>query len=154
MKTYSFNGWLFLDKPEGLSSNKVLQTIRKLYGYPKGGFVGTLDPLASGFLPVAIGKATKAIKYLEKDIVFNPKSSESYILLGKSYEGIEDQDNALKYYEIAFTLIPHNLELNYLIGKVSYELGLIEQYAEQISNLEILCETSCKEIVKLKDLAE
>ena len=96
----------------------------------------------------------KAIKYLEKDIVFNPKSSESYILLGKSYEGLEDQNNALKYYEIAFTLIPHNLELNYLIGKVSYELGLIEQYAEQISNLEILCETSCEEIVKLKDLAE
>ena len=96
----------------------------------------------------------KAIKYLEKDIVFNPKSSESYILLGKSYEGLDDQNNALKYYEIAFTLIPHNLELNYLIGKVSYELGLIEQYAEQISNLEILCETSCKEIVKLKDLAE
>ncbi len=96
----------------------------------------------------------KAIRYLEKDIVFNPKSSESYILLGKSYEGLEDKDNALKYYEIAFTLIPHNLELNYLIGKVSYELGLIEQYAEQISNLEILCETSCEEIVKLKDLAE
>ena len=96
----------------------------------------------------------KAIRYLEKDIVFNPKSSESYILLGKSYEGLEDQDNALKYYEIAFTLIPHNLELNFLIGKVSYELGLIEQYAEQISNLEILCETSCEEIVKLKDLAE
>ena len=96
----------------------------------------------------------KAIKYLEKDIVFNPKSSESYILLGKSYEGLEDQDNALKYYEIAFTLIPHNLELNFLIGKVSYELGLIEQYAEQISNLEILCETLCEEIVELKDLAE
>ena len=96
----------------------------------------------------------KAIKYLEKDVVFNPKSSESYILLGKSYEGLEDQDNALKYYEIVFTLIPHNLELNYLIGKVSFELGLIEQYAEQISNLEILCETSCEEIVKLKDLAE
>ena len=100
------------------------------------------------------GNFEKAIKYLEKDIVFNPKSSESYILLGKSYEGLDDQNNALKYYEIAFTLIPHNLELNFLIGKVSYELGLIEQYAEQISNLEILCETSCEEIVKLKDLAE
>ena len=96
----------------------------------------------------------KTIRYLEKEIVFNPKSSESYVLLGKSYEGLDDQNNALKYYEIAFSLIPHNLELNYLIGKVSYELGLIEQYAEQISNLEILCETSCEEIVKLKDLAE
>ena len=96
----------------------------------------------------------KTIRYLEKEIVFNPKSSESYVLLGKSYEGLDDQNNALKYYEIAFTLIPHNLELNFLIGKVSYELGLIEQYAEQISNLEILCETSCEEIVILKDLAE
>ena len=96
----------------------------------------------------------KTIRYLEKEIVFNPKSSESYVLLGKSYEGLDDQNNALKYYEIAFTLIPHNLELNFLIGKASYELGLIEQYAEQISNLEILCETSCEEIVKLKDLAE
>ena len=96
----------------------------------------------------------KTIRYLEKEIVFNPKSSESYVLLGKSYEGLDDQNNALKYYEIAFTLIPHNLELNFLIGKVSYELGLIGQYAEQISNLEILCETSCEEIVKLKDLAE
>ena len=96
----------------------------------------------------------KTIRYLEKEIVFNPKSSESYVLLGKSYEGLDDQNNALKYYEIAFTLLPHNLELNYLIGKVSYELGLIEQYAEQISNLEILCEPSCEEIVKLKDLAE
>ena len=96
----------------------------------------------------------KTIRYLEKEIVFNPKSSESYVLLGKSYEGLDDHNNALKYYEIAFTLIPHNLELNFLIGKVSYELGLIEQYAEQISNLEILCETSCEEIVKLKDLAE
>ena len=71
----------------------------------------------------------KTIRYLEKEIVFNPKSSESYVLLGKSYEGLDDQNNALKYYEIAFTLIPHNLELNYLIGKVSYELGLIEQYS-------------------------
>ena len=78
----------------------------------------------------------KTIRYLEKEIVFNPKSSESYVLLGKSYEGLDDQNNALKYYEIAFTLIPHDLELNYLIGKVSYELGLIEQYAEQISNLD------------------
>ena len=65
MKNFSFNGWLFLDKPEGLSSNKALQMVRKLYGYSKAGFVGTLDPIASGFLPIAIGKATKAIKYLE-----------------------------------------------------------------------------------------
>ena len=59
-----FNGWLFLDKPEGLSSNKVLQTIRNFMVIQKEGLL-VPDPLASGFLPIAIGKATKAIKYLE-----------------------------------------------------------------------------------------
>ena len=67
MKNCVFNGWLFLDKPEGPSSNKVLQSVRKLYGFPKGGFVGTLDPTASGFLPIAIGKATKTISKGTRD---------------------------------------------------------------------------------------
>jgi len=86
--------------------------------------------------------------------LFYISSVRVFLILHDKENLIPLLDNALKYYEIAFTLIPHNLELNFLIGKVSYELGLIEQYAEQISNLEILCETSCEEIVKLKDLAE
>ena len=95
-----------------------------------------------------------AIKYLEKEIVFNPKSSESFILLGKSYEKIDDLSTANKYYNIAFTLVPHNLELNFLLGKTAYNLGNIEDYAEFISNLEILCENDCEEINNLKLLAE
>ena len=95
-----------------------------------------------------------AIKYLEKEIVFNPKSSESFILLGKSYEKIDDLSTANKYYNIAFTLVPHNLELNFLLGKTAYNLGNIEDYAEFISNLEILCDNDCEEIDNLKLLAE
>ena len=95
-----------------------------------------------------------AIKYLEKEIVFNPKSSESFVLLGKSYEKIDDLSTANKYYNIAFTLVPHNLELNFLLGKTAYNLGNIEDYAEYISNLEILCENDCEEINNLKLLAE
>ena len=95
-----------------------------------------------------------AIKYLEKEIVFNPKSSESFVLLGKSYEKIDDLSTANKYYNIAFTLVPHNLELNFLLGKTAYNLGNIEDYAEFISNLEILCENDCEEINNLKLLAE
>ena len=95
-----------------------------------------------------------AIKYLEKEIVFNPKSSESFILLGKSYEKIDDLTTANKYYNIAFTLVPHNLELNFLLGKTAYNLGNIEDYAEFISNLEILCDKDCEEIDNLKLLAE
>tara|TARA_B100000989_G_scaffold187742_1_gene141304 strand:+ start:5242 stop:6165 length:924 start_codon:yes stop_codon:yes gene_type:complete len=61
------NGWLFLDKPTGKSSNLVLKEIKKKFNLKKIGFVGTLDPLASGFLPIAVGKATKIIKYIEKN---------------------------------------------------------------------------------------
>ena len=99
-------------------------------------------------------KYETAIKYLEKEIVFNPKSSESFVLLGKSYEKIDDLSTANKYYNIAFTLVPHNLELNFLLGKTAYGLGNIEDYAEFISNLEILCENDCEEINNLKLLAE
>ena len=99
-------------------------------------------------------KYKTAIKYLEKEIVFNPKSSESFVLLGKSYEKIDDLITANKYYNIAFTLVPHNLELNFLLGKAAYGLGNIEDYAEFISNLEILCENDCEEINNLKLLAE
>ena len=99
-------------------------------------------------------KYETAIKYLEKEIVFNPKSSESFILLGKSYEKIDDLSTANKYYNIAFTLVPHNLELNFLLGKTAYNIGNIEDYAEFISNLEILCDKNCEEIDNLKLLAE
>ena len=99
-------------------------------------------------------KYETAIKYLEKEIVFNPKSSESFVLLGKSYEKIDDLSTANKYYNIAFTLVPHNLELNFLLGKTAYSLGNIEDYAEFISNLEILCDNDCEEIDNLKLLAE
>ena len=99
-------------------------------------------------------KYETAIKYLEKEIVFNPKSSESFVLLGKSYEKIDDLSTANKYYNIAFTLVPHNLELNFLLGKTAYNLGNIEDYAEFISNLEILCDKECEEIDNLKLLAE
>ena len=94
-----------------------------------------------------------SIKYLEKNIVFNPKSSDSYILLGKSYSALENNDKAEKYFKIAYTLIPENIELNYLLGEVSYNLGLIEEYAEYLSNLEILCSNKCDEIDKLKKLS-
>ena len=66
MKNNNFCGWFFLDKPIGITSNSVLQKIRKIFNRSKAGFVGTLDPLASGFLPVALGSATKVIPFIEK----------------------------------------------------------------------------------------
>ncbi len=53
------SGVLLLDKPVGLSSNAALQRVRALLGRPKAGHVGSLDPLATGMLPICIGEATK-----------------------------------------------------------------------------------------------
>ena len=63
------NGWIFLDKPIGMSSNFALQKIRKIFGFCKAGYLGTLDPLASGFLPIALGGATKTIRFFAISVV-------------------------------------------------------------------------------------
>ena len=60
------SGWIFIDKPIGLTSNSLLQKVRLNLGRVKAGFVGTLDPLASGCLPIAVGHATKVINLAEK----------------------------------------------------------------------------------------
>jgi len=56
---------VILDKPSGLGSNAVLGRLKRLLGEPKMGFLGTLDPLASGVLPVFTGKATRLIALFE-----------------------------------------------------------------------------------------
>lgn len=53
------HGVLLLDKPAGISSNVALQRVRRLYSWSKAGHTGTLDPLATGLLPICLGEATK-----------------------------------------------------------------------------------------------
>src|SRR5215475_7139813 len=53
------SGILLLDKPVGLSSNAALQRVRRTLGVDKAGHVGSLDPLATGMLPICLGEATK-----------------------------------------------------------------------------------------------
>ena len=56
-----FSGWLVLDKPVGIGSTPALGRARRIFDAQKAGHAGTLDPLASGILPVAFGEATKTI---------------------------------------------------------------------------------------------
>lgn len=63
-KGLPIDGVLLLDKPSGLSSNAALQRARRALGAAKAGHTGTLDPMASGLLPVAFGEATKFSQYL------------------------------------------------------------------------------------------
>jgi tRNA pseudouridine55 synthase len=57
------HGWLILDKPYGMSSTQAVGKIRWLFNAEKAGHGGTLDPLASGLLPIALGEATKTVSH-------------------------------------------------------------------------------------------
>lgn len=60
----SVNGMFLLDKPAGLSSNKALQRVKAIYDANKAGHTGSLDPLATGILPICLGEATKFSQFL------------------------------------------------------------------------------------------
>jgi tRNA pseudouridine55 synthase len=72
------SGILLLDKPAGLSSNAVLQKVRRMLGASKAGHVGSLDPLATGMLPICLGEATK----IAGDIVSGRKQYRFTVGLG------------------------------------------------------------------------
>ena len=63
-KGRAINGVLLLDKASGITSNKALQQVRYLFKAQKAGHTGSLDPLASGLLPICLGEATKFSQYL------------------------------------------------------------------------------------------
>lgn len=62
------NGWINLDKPQGLGSTQAVGKVRRLFDAQKVGHGGTLDPLATGILPIALGEATKTIPYCQDHI--------------------------------------------------------------------------------------
>ena len=58
------HGWLVIDKPKGLTSNAVVGRVKRITNAAKVGHGGTLDPLATGLLPLALGEATKTVSYV------------------------------------------------------------------------------------------
>jgi tRNA pseudouridine55 synthase len=57
------HGWLAIDKPAGMTSAQVVAAVRRITGAAKAGHGGTLDPMATGVLPIALGEATKTVPY-------------------------------------------------------------------------------------------
>jgi tRNA pseudouridine55 synthase len=58
------NGWLIFDKPQGMTSTQAVTRVKRLYDAAKAGHAGTLDPLATGVLPIALGEATKTVPFV------------------------------------------------------------------------------------------
>lgn len=59
------NGWVILDKPVGMTSTHAVSHLKRIYNAKKAGHAGTLDPLASGILPIALGEATKTVPFVQ-----------------------------------------------------------------------------------------
>jgi tRNA pseudouridine55 synthase len=74
----SGSGFLIVDKPTGATSFSMVTLVRRLTGVRRVGHAGTLDPLASGVLPVAVGQATRFIEYLDDE----PKTYEAVVQFG------------------------------------------------------------------------
>lgn len=72
------DGFLIIDKPAGITSHDVVNRVRRILKTRKAGHTGTLDPFATGVLPVAVGEGTKAIPFLDE----GNKEYEAVILLG------------------------------------------------------------------------
>lgn len=62
------HGWLGLDKPPGCTSNKALTEVKRLLDARKAGYAGTLDPIACGVLPIALGEATKTVEFINDSV--------------------------------------------------------------------------------------
>jgi tRNA pseudouridine55 synthase len=58
------HGWLIFDKPQGINSTRAVAQVKRLYDAEKAGHAGTLDPLATGVLPIAFGEATKTVPFV------------------------------------------------------------------------------------------
>ncbi|MAI76348.1 MAG: tRNA pseudouridine(55) synthase TruB [Pelagibacteraceae bacterium TMED65] len=131
----NISGWILIDKPIGVTSNYVLQKIKKIFKNKKAGYVGTLDPLASGFLPVAIGKATKVISYIEnvnKKYVFvvqwgiktETGDSEGKIIQTKQkYPNEKEIKDSLKYFVGQIEQRPPRFSSVKINGSRAYELA-------------------------------
>lgn len=73
---YEINGMMLIDKPTRISSNNLLQKVKQMLNVKKAGYIGTLDPIASGMLPICFGKATKFAQFLSN-------SDKKYKVIGK-----------------------------------------------------------------------
>ncbi|PRC92879.1 tRNA pseudouridine(55) synthase TruB [Solimicrobium silvestre] len=96
----ALNGVLLLDKPVGLSSNDALIQTKRLLNAKKAGHTGTLDPFATGLLPLCFGEATK----FSHDLLFADKTYETVVHLGITTETGDTEGAVLENLSVGVTL--------------------------------------------------
>ncbi|QCI22819.1 tRNA pseudouridine(55) synthase TruB [Buchnera aphidicola] len=113
-KKRSVHGLFLLDKPQGISSNNALQKVKIIFNAKKAGYIGTLDPLATGMLPICFGECTKFAHYLTG-------SNKRYHVIAKLGEKTSTSDSdgiVIKKRPILFTSYKLDLSIKELIGPI------------------------------------
>lgn len=88
----NIHGIILLDKPTGMSSNKALQIVKHRFNAKKAGHTGSLDPLATGLLPICLGQATKISEYL----LDSHKKYTTLIKLGQTTDTLDSEGQLIK----------------------------------------------------------
>lgn len=120
------NGIFLLNKPRGISSNQALQKVKRLFKAAKAGHTGSLDPLASGMLPICLGEATKFSQYL----LDSDKRYQVQGLLGIKTETADAEGEAIATSEVNVT------ESEFLSVMENYR-GDIEQIPSMYSAIKV-----------------
>jgi tRNA pseudouridine55 synthase len=132
-KGNEINGWINLDKPVGISSFQAIAQLRKIFKPKKIGHAGTLDPLASGVLPVALGEATKTITYTQDKI----KTYSFEVTFGEQRSTDDAEGDIIKSTEH----IPDADQINIALKSFS---GKIQQQPPKFSAIKINGERAYK----------
>ncbi|CAG0987999.1 tRNA pseudouridine synthase B [Methylophilaceae bacterium] len=110
----AIDGVLLLDKPLGLSSNQALQQVKRLYQAAKAGHTGSLDPLATGLLPICLGEATKFSHFL----LDADKSYRALIQLGSTTTTGDAEGEVVSRAEVNVTQEQLCLVLKRFVGQI------------------------------------
>lgn len=114
-KGRDISGWLMVDKPAGLTSTAVVNKVRWAFDAKKAGHAGTLDPDATGMLPIALGEATKTIAYLGDAL----KAYEFRVRLGVSTRTDDAEGEVLQTSDLRPTDAEIVAELPAFVGDIS-----------------------------------
>ncbi|MGQ0443090.1 MAG: tRNA pseudouridine(55) synthase TruB [Methylophilaceae bacterium] len=109
------NGVILLDKPLGFSSNQALQKVKWLYQSAKAGHTGTLDPLATGLLPICLGEATKFAQY----VTDADKTYIATIKLGTTTSTGDAEGKVLTTTMVNVTKMQFEAACQQFVGKIS-----------------------------------
>ncbi len=111
----NFNGWIILDKQSGVTSRQVVTKISKILKNCKVGHGGTLDPISTGVLPIALGEATKLISFIQNK---NKKYSFT-IKWGESTDTDDIEGEVLEKSDVRPSKEEIKKALNFFIGKIN-----------------------------------